>query len=488
MADKISSKRNNLPNINESILKQGVKLLASDYANSIDIIAAIDINQQFVFANNSLLNAFQYTIEEVRQRKFADLFQSIKTDVDINKILSQADKSLWSGEVICFKNDENTFNSRLKIISVQNNNGSLCGYALIAKNFEIIKPNYEKLFEFLLGLEKSYHYFPDIIIIFDENGDISKFKYFTIGSDYFVLRTEICSKLEEVFPQNIVEEIYLVVDKIKASPKTIYYEFSISINRNEKIFAARITNISKNQYSINLRDITTMKLATRELKKTKEELSRVEKLAAIGKMSTFLSHEIKNPVSSLKYYINVLLKNQEMPEDTKPILNLLHDSLGNLSKLLNNVLLFSSNIKLIKIDINIYDLVEKVCELLNHKISKKNIQFRNNLGITVIRGDYVSLQSVFFNLIENAADAVSEGGVIEINDSVNDGNYLIRITDNGEGIVETAKIFEAFHSGKKGGTGLGLAIAKKIMDLHEGNINLLETKPGKTTFELQFPS
>jgi signal transduction histidine kinase len=91
-------------------------------------------------------------------------------------------------------------------------------------------------------------------------------------------------------------------------------------------------------------------------------------------------------------------------------------------------------------------------------------------------------------MIENAIDAVSNGGIIEVNDSIKSENYLVRIIDNGCGINEPDKIFEAFHSEKKGGTGLGLAIAKKIMELHNGNITLLKTKPGETIFELSFPS
>ena len=225
-----------------------------------------------------------------------------------------------------------------------------------------------------------------------------------------------------------------------------------------------------------------------EIKKTQEELDRTKELATIGKMSSYLSHEIKNPLASIRNYVDLLLNNKEMPENTKPILNILQDSLGNLSKLLNDVLLFSSNIKLIKIDINVYDLVEKVRELLLPKINNKNIQFKNNLTRSVIRGDYVRLQSVFFNMIENSIDAVANGGVIELNDSVVAENYLVHIIDNGCGITEQDKVFEAFHSEKRGGTGLGLAIAKKIMEMHEGNIALIKSKPGGTVFELQFPS
>jgi PAS domain S-box-containing protein len=685
MAEKISINRKNTPDDNDLILKQRIKLLTSDYNNSANTIAVIDTNREFVFANNALLDAFQFSLLELKGKKISDLFHSVSSHNDIDKAISQTEKSSWSGEVICYKNDGSTFNSKLEISPIKDNDEIVYGYELNTTNLEGVKLSYSKLFEFLLKLKKSHHSFPDLLILVNEINDIIEFKYFDVESDYFVFKPEHNTKLEDILPKHIVEEIDLAIKKIKSGPQTIYHEFPFIINNNEKIFEAEITRTNNHQFSINLRDITKIKLEKRdlkntndnftmingnsldkagvrilnenvrgdfvktkdgrllsleesynpvidednrvigfiakekpvntskqveekflnsdrkfssvweksfdglrltdsggnivavnsafckmfekdeaqlvgkpftviyqhdqddnerkmnkyrnnfesknydfqrytksvlhngkslflfvnysyvelttgeslvlgifrdisELKKAQDELGRTENLAAIGKMSSYLSHEIKNPIASIKNYVDLLLNNREMPENTRPILNILRDSLGNLSKLLNDVLLFSSNIKLIKIDISIYDLVEKVHELLIHKIRKKNIQFKNNLTRNSIKGDYVSLQSVFFNMIENAIDAVADGGMIELNDSVVGGNYTIHIIDDGCGITEPEKVFEAFHSEKKSGTGLGLAIAKKIIEMHEGNITLIKSKPGGTVFELQFPS
>ena len=685
MAEKITTNKKNLSNKSELILTQRINLLLSGYNNDVNPIAIIDTNFDFVFANSSFLETFQFTLEELKSRNFADLFQSAGGNQEIIEILSKAEETMWEGEVVCLRKDNATFNSRLKVSLIKDSADLLCGYEIKAMNIEELKPNFKKLFEFLLRLEKSYHSFPDLLIISDQRRGIIEIRYFDIESDYLVFNPEEKTKLEDVLPQNIVNELELAMNKIKTGPQTIYHEFLFAINNSDKVFEAQITRINSHQFSISLRDITKLKSEKRgfnetkdkiplsigykidktgmsmineniqgdsirtkdgrllsleesyrpvidennrvvgfiardkdiaherntnklllnsdkkfnsvwlrsfdgmrltdskgniiavnpafcqmfevnegqlmgkpftivyqkdqgsnerrmtryinnfeskkfdiqrytksilhngkslfllvnysymefemgeplvlgifrditELKKAQDELDRAENLAAIGRMSSYLSHEIKNPLASIRNYVEVLLNNQEMPANTRPVLNILRDSLGNLSRLLNNVLLFSSNIRLIKIDLNIYDLVEKVKELLNHKINRKNIQLKNNITRNIIKGDYVSLQSVFFNMIENAIDAVSNGGIIEINDSKKSENYLVRIIDNGCGINEPDKIFEAFHSEKKGGTGLGLAIAKKIMELHDGNITLLKTKPGETIFELSFPS
>ncbi len=685
MAEKITTNKKNLSSRSELILTQRINLLLSGYNNDVNPIAIIDTNFDFVFANSSFLENFQFTLEELKSRNFADLFQSAGGNQEIIEILSKAEETMWEGEVVCLRKHNATFNSRLKVSLIKDSADLLCGYEIKAMNIEELKPNFKKLFEFFLRLEKSYHSFPDLLIISDQRRGIIEIRYFDIESDYLVFNPEEKTKLDDVLPQNIVNELELAMNKIKTGPQTIYHEFLFAINNNDKVFEAQITRINSHQFSISLRDITKLKSEKRgfneakdkiplsigykidkigmsmineniqgdsirtkdgrllsleesyrpvidennrvvgfiardkdsayerdtnklllnsdkkfnsvwlrsfdgmrltdskgniiavnpafcqmfevnesqligkpftivyqqdqggnerrmtryinnfeskkfdiqrytkfilhngkslfllvnysymefemgeplvlgifrditELKKAQDELDRAENLAAIGRMSSYLSHEIKNPLTSIRNYVEVLLNNQEMPANTRPVLNILSDSLGNLSRLLNNVLLFSSNIRLIKIDLNIYDLVEKVKELLNHKINGKNIQLKNNITRNIIKGDYVSLQSVFFNMIENAIDAVSNGGIIEVNDSIKSENYLVRIIDNGCGINEPDKIFEAFHSEKKGGTGLGLAIAKKIMELHNGNITLLKTKPGETIFELSFPS
>ena len=685
MAEKITTNKKNLSSRSELILTQRINLLLSGYNNDVIPIAIIDTNFDFVFANSSFLETFQFTLEELKSRNFADLFQSAGGNQEIIEILSKAEETMWEGEVVCLRKHNATFNSRLKVSLIKDSADLLCGYEIKAMNIEELKPNFKKLFEFLLRLEKSYHSFPDLLIISDQRRGIIEIRYFDIESDYLVFNPEEKTKLDDVLPQNIVNELELAMNKIKTGPQTIYHEFLFAINNSDKVFEAQITRINSHQFSISLRDITKLKSEKRgfneaqdkiplsigykidktgmsmineniqgdsirtkdgrllsleesyrpvidennrvvgfiardkdsayerdtnklllnsdkkfnsvwlrsfdgmrltdskgniiavnpafcqmfevnesqligkpftivyqqdqggnerrmtryinnfeskkfdiqrytksilhngkslfllvnysymefemgeplvlgifrditELKKAQDELDRAENLAAIGRMSSYLSHEIKNPLASIRNYVEVLLNNQEMPANTRPVLNILRDSLGNLSRLLNNVLLFSSNIRLIKIDLNIYDLVEKVKELLNHKINRKNIQLKNNITRNIIKGDYVSLQSVFFNMIENAIDAVSNGGIIEVNDSIKSENYLVRIIDNGCGINEPDKIFEAFHSEKKGGTGLGLAIAKKIMELHDGNITLLKTKPGETIFELSFPS
>ena len=142
--------------------------------------------------------------------------------------------------------------------------------------------------------------------------------------------------------------------------------------------------------------------------------------------------------------------------------------------------------------VEIHKLLKSTLTLLNHKTKQKNIlvdiQIQENLPEFC---GYVSeLNQVWTNLIDNAIDAVDDGGKIEIEASSNNGDIKMIFRDNGSGIPEDVKnqIFDPFFTTKDvgKGTGLGLDVVRKIIDKHEGRIEV-ESEPGNTEFKLTFP-
>ncbi len=217
------------------------------------------------------------------------------------------------------------------------------------------------------------------------------------------------------------------------------------------------------------------------------ELNNLEKLAEIGRMSSYLSHEIKNPIISIRNYLEIIFNKEDLSEKTQSTLMLIKDEVVRLEKLLKDVLQYSRQFNFIEVHINLSKLVEHVCLLLKPKLDKYNITIHNNLADITITGDYQSLQSAFVNLIDNAIDAIDSSGIIEFSAAINNGNCSIFIKDNGCGIKDLDKLFKPFFSTKSSGTGLGMAIVKKIMELHKGNIKVISSNPGETIFELTFP-
>jgi PAS domain S-box-containing protein len=224
-----------------------------------------------------------------------------------------------------------------------------------------------------------------------------------------------------------------------------------------------------------------------ELKNSGEEFRKLENLAAIGRMYALLSHEIKNPLASIKNYLDILFEADELSEKIKKPLVLVRDEVKHLNKLMKDVLEYSRPIDLISVEIDLNTLIEKVREPLFPILQQKHIKLINKIHEIKIRGDYINLQSVFKNLTENSIDALPIGGEIEIWAVVEKETYSIFVKDDGHGIINKEKIFEPFFSTKANGTGLGLSIVKKILEVHNGDIKLVSSEPGETIFKVIFP-
>ncbi len=224
--------------------------------------------------------------------------------------------------------------------------------------------------------------------------------------------------------------------------------------------------------------------------KAEEDLRNSEKLAAIGKMAAFLSHEIKTPLVSINMNIDMLSKSLELPESKKKSFSIIQKEVKRLDKLLRNVLQYSRQVELMNSNVNLSNLIQNIKDFLEPILAERQITFNTYLNDCIIMGDYQKLQSAFLHLIENAIESINENGIIEISINVDEltESVSILITDDGPGFDETINIFEPFFTTKSSGTGLGLPIAQKIIEQHNGDLQLISSKPGSTIFKIKFNS
>ena len=222
--------------------------------------------------------------------------------------------------------------------------------------------------------------------------------------------------------------------------------------------------------------------------KAEEDLRKSEKLAAIGKMTAFLSHEIKTPLVSINMNIDMLSKSLDLPESKKKSFSIIQKEVKRLDKLLRNVLQYSRQVELINSNVNLANLIQNIKDFLEPILIERKISFNTHLTDCIIMGDYQKLQSAFLHLIENAIEAINEDGNIIISIDLNEQSETASITiaDDGPGFDEGINIFEPFFTTKSSGTGLGLPIAQKIIEQHSGKLKLLSSNPGSTIFEISF--
>ncbi|MBP8707831.1 MAG: PAS domain S-box protein [Caldisericia bacterium] len=224
-----------------------------------------------------------------------------------------------------------------------------------------------------------------------------------------------------------------------------------------------------------------------------KEAQRDESLKMLGLFTTGVAHEIRNPLTSIKGFIQLLNKRISDESENKRLINLSMKEIERLESLIKDLIIYAKPSKPNVEWINVVGICEDVIQILSQRISQKKINLNINLpnGLYV-KGDRKQLFQVFFNLTLNAIQAVKpEIGVINIYADIDKERDSVRIVieDNGIGIPseDLNKIFTPFFTTKDKGVGLGLAISRRIMNDNDGKLTF-ESKYGEgTKFVLELP-
>ncbi len=232
-----------------------------------------------------------------------------------------------------------------------------------------------------------------------------------------------------------------------------------------------------------------------EIKRAQSKLIEAEKLAALGRLTADIAHEIRNPLSTLGGFGRRLRK-ITVGEKEKEYSEIIVSEVGRLEHILKDILLFSREVKfnfeLEPVTDLVRDSIAAVAELCAERSVKLVTDF--NSDSPVILDKIQAVQSIG-NLLSNAIDAMPDGGTLTIStatETVNNANYVgVHISDTGKGIPDSKLrlIFEPFHTTKMTGygTGLGLSITKKIIEEHGGFIRVENNEGQGITFSLYFP-
>jgi PAS domain S-box-containing protein len=214
-----------------------------------------------------------------------------------------------------------------------------------------------------------------------------------------------------------------------------------------------------------------------------------------------VSHELRTPLTSIKAYTATILRDPNMPQETRSqFLAIVDEESDRLATLIEDLLevsrIESGTIQMKQETVDVGKVIEKVLLTLTPLAHKKNIQLRKNVGdkLPTLQGDEGKIESIITNLINNAVKFTPEHGCVTVCADVANGEMVLRVSDTGMGIPRESlsKIFDRFYRvyrpGKEiQGTGLGLSIVNKIVTMHNGRIEV-ESEVGQgTTFTIFLP-
>jgi two-component system, NtrC family, sensor kinase len=231
----------------------------------------------------------------------------------------------------------------------------------------------------------------------------------------------------------------------------------------------------------------------RLLVQTREELLRVEKLAAIGELAAGVAHEINNPMAIIRG--NTELLQLSVPEDAsnREEVDTIFQQVKRVERIVSNLQKFARREQREMGPVRLNDLLHEIVAQIRHQVPLDGIKVVENYSkaVEVVEGDGDQLRQVFTNLVLNGVQAMPKGGVLTLRSAaVPEADlYEVRISDTGVGIVaeNMSQLFNPFFTTKRSGTGLGLSVSYGIIREHGGSIDV-ESVPGSgSTFSVVLP-
>lgn len=222
------------------------------------------------------------------------------------------------------------------------------------------------------------------------------------------------------------------------------------------------------------------------IRETEEVLRKTEKLSVVGELAASVAHEVRNPLTSLIGFVQ-LLKSNEL--EYQHYYSIMLSELDRINLIVSELLVLAKPQDMKFSEHNIVILMNDVVSLLKPEanLNGTSISIKGNESIPIIRCEANQLKQVFINIIKNSIEASATSVSIEF--SMAHDQVTVNVKDNGQGI-EKARIKhlgEPFYSSKEKGTGLGLTVSSRIIETHRGNITFESTLGKGTEVHLRLP-
>ena len=336
------------------------------------------------------------------------------------------------------------------------------------------------------------------VLVVDRTGNITTCNKTTRTITGIKPQSCLGKSLNEVFP--LFESV--VAQLAKSRGETISQDKDIS-NANGGILHIRISASPVwDNHGGQIGTILILQDMT-EFRRMEELAQRNQRLREMGEMAAGIAHEIRNPLASIELFASLLKKDLEGDSEKENLVHHIRAGVQNMDRIISTLLLFAKSAQPSRQQCDINLLLTECLEGINSVIVPKNINVirKSGPGTLLANGDRELLRQVFPNLINNAIQAMPDGGELNLitqkstvhnseNGSIDRQYISVIITDNGIGMStdNLTKVFNPFFTTKDKGTGLGLAISHNIIKAHQGTIDATSEEGKGTSFTVKIPS
>lgn len=487
-------------------LEETKNYLESILRYSTDMIITTDLKGRIVTFNEGAERMLGYKREEVAGTFMADYYYHKE---DRGRLLESIERGIpvTNYETQLVRKGGKVIDISLSLSLLRDENRMVIGTVGISKDVTDLKLAQQQLEEYshklesmvekrTLELEESRSHLEAMLSgIADGVVFVNKENHITFMNDaaelIFNMKREewIGKDFKNAHSQEAHEKALRIIEDMKAGRIKSY---ASELESGERTVSAHFSPIMHGHEYFGIifiaRDIT-------EMKRLQTELLQSEKLALIGKMSSAIAHELRNPLVPIGGFANLIYKRVEEDSPLRKYADIIVKEINRMEGLLQNILYFTKEVKPVLEPVNLNEIINDLLFMYNKTLSDKNIELNARLteDIPVIQLDPSKIKQALINTIANAIQAMPDGGVLTVETGIKETNgkqYAIVSTgDTGEGISEDVKknIFDPFFTTKIQGLGLGLTLTKSIIEAHGGEIKVESAEGEGTTFIISLP-
>ncbi|MGG1629096.1 PAS domain S-box protein [Rossellomorea sp. NRS-1567] len=462
-------------------LKRNEELFKGLFEEAIDAIVLWDQDGRVLKANTSALKIFECSLSELLSKRIRDFVYPLESQ-KFDLVMEQLNRSGAVRDEVLFLMP----NNQLKHLEFTSKLHSVDGYNMtifrnVSERYQMEKElreseeRFRKIFEGSLdGLILTNHNY----VVVDANPEVSKIidieKDHLIGKDVReILNIEPGEESYDEYLQQLKEDGQATFLKTLTShrDKVQYIELSSKYN------------LLSNLNLTIIRDIT-------EQIEMQEQLRKSDTLSVVGELAAGIAHEIRNPMTALKGFIQLL--ENSVGRDHEMYFNVITSEFQRIESIITEFLVLAKPQAIQYQETNLIRIMKDTVELLSAQAVMHNVQYEESYqtDLPTIIAEPNQLKQVFINVIKNAIEVMTDGGFISIRIQETDDEMIhIRIKDQGGGISKDKikKLGEPFYTTKERGTGLGLMVSFKIIKEHKGIVQVESIVGEGTIFHIYLP-
>ncbi len=448
------------------------------------IVAFTDRLGNITHANEKFCKLSKYTRGELIGRNYKMLRSGYHPDQFFKDTQRYVNKgNLWQGQIMDKAKDGSCYWTQTTIFPLGSNDGKPYQQVVIQTDITEQKRTEEKL-------QKALKELSDFKFALDQATILgitdNKFKFIYVNDNFCKIskyeRHELMGKSPKI---------------LSTEPDDLYNKIFDTIG-NSQVWRGELKKLAKDgsEYWV---EITIVPLLDKDgkpyqfisfqqditvRKKTEEMLQRTEKLSVIGELAAGLAHEIRNPLTAIKGFAQLIDINTVYKQ-------VIMEEIDRINFIVSEFMVLAKPHAIKFVSKPVIPMINQIVSILESEANLRNVQFEVDLNQSspLVLCEQNQLKQVFLNLMKNAMEAMPHGGKVHIDLDVIDGMVEISIRDEGVGIAldKIKKLGEPFFTTKEGGNGLGLMVSYNIIQIHGGHVRV-ESEPNiGTCFTISIP-